>query len=61
MKYTQAQADLIQTTLRQRGLDAMCYFAMRYWKPFTEEVNVKTIFTSNTANEVIVAVLINRI
>ena len=35
--YTQAQADLIQAALCAKGLDAKCYFAMRYWNPYTEE------------------------
>ena len=39
VKYTQAQADLVQETLRRRGYNnASCYFAMRYWKPYTEDV-----------------------
>jgi Ferrochelatase len=39
VKYTKAQADLIQLSLRKKGLkDAKCYFAMRYWNPYTEEV-----------------------
>lgn len=36
--YTQAQADLIAESLGAKGLDAKCYFAMRYWNPYTEEV-----------------------
>lgn len=38
VKYTKAQADLIQEQLILKGLDAKCYFAMRYWNPYTEEV-----------------------
>jgi len=39
VKYTQAQASLIENALQKRGLrDAKCYFAMRYWNPYTEEV-----------------------
>ena len=38
VKYTQAQADLIREDLASRGFDAKCYFAMRYWNPYTEEV-----------------------
>ena len=39
VKYTEAQASLIQSSLRKRGLkDAQCYFAMRYWTPYTEDV-----------------------
>jgi len=38
VKYTQAQSDLIQETLRSRGfLKTKCYFAMRYWHPYTED------------------------
>ena len=34
-----AQADLVQAALKQRGFEqTKCYFAMRYWHPFTEEV-----------------------
>jgi ferrochelatase len=38
VKYTKAQADLIRDNLKARGFDAECYFAMRYWNPYTEEV-----------------------
>ncbi len=41
VRYTQAQADLIEAAVRGRDeqlSDAKCYFAMRYWNPFTEEV-----------------------
>ena len=38
VKYTQAQADLLGTRLSKLGFDAKCYFAMRYWNPYTEEV-----------------------
>lgn len=38
VNYTQAQANLITKRLREKGLDAKCYFAMRYWNPYTEEV-----------------------
>lgn len=35
-----AQADLVQAALKQRGFEqTKCYFAMRYWHPFTEEVS----------------------
>ena len=38
VKYTQAQADLIAAALKQKGYDnTKCYFAMRYWNPYTEE------------------------
>lgn len=38
VKYTQAQASQIQDILISRGYNAKCYFAMRYWNPYTEEV-----------------------
>eukprot|EP01038_Epipyxis_sp_PR26KG_P008783 gene8783-11860_t len=39
VKYTQAQADGIKLALEKRGIeDVKCYFAMRYWHPYTEEV-----------------------
>lgn len=42
MRYTQQQADLIrQKLVDKHGLRAeatRCYFAMRYWNPYTEEV-----------------------
>jgi protoheme ferro-lyase len=38
VKYTKSQADLIEEQLILKGLDAKCYFAMRYWNPYTEEV-----------------------
>lgn len=37
VKYTEAQARLLESALADRGYDARCYFAMRYWHPFTEE------------------------
>jgi ferrochelatase len=39
VRYTGAQAGLIESALRGKGYDAKCYFAMRYWHPFTEEVD----------------------
>lgn len=38
VKYTQAQASKIESLLIEKGYDAKCYFAMRYWNPYTEEV-----------------------
>ncbi len=37
MRYTQAQADGVEKVLKDMGLDAKCYVAMRYWHPFTDE------------------------
>ena len=37
VRYTEAQARLLESALTDRGFDARCYFAMRYWHPFTEE------------------------
>ena len=36
-RHTEAQAAALQTLLQQRGLDAHCFVAMRYWRPFTVE------------------------
>ena len=38
VQYTGDQASLIENELKERGYDAKCYFAMRYWHPFTENV-----------------------
>jgi ferrochelatase len=35
-RITEQQARELQSTLRQRGVDATTYVAMRYWHPFTE-------------------------
>ena len=38
VKYTREQSELVQDALRRRGFEeARCYFAMRYWHPYTEE------------------------
>jgi ferrochelatase len=37
VRYTREQAAGIETRLKQKGLDAKCYVAMRYWHPFTQE------------------------
>lgn len=36
-RITEAQAQAIQDSLRQKGHDASVYIGMRYWHPFTEE------------------------
>ena len=35
-RITEQQARELQSQLRQRGIDATTYVAMRYWHPFTE-------------------------
>ena len=35
-RITEQQARELQSQLRQRGIDATSYVAMRYWHPFTE-------------------------
>ena len=35
-RQTEQQAREVQSKLRERGLDATTYIAMRYWHPFTE-------------------------
>ncbi len=36
-RITEAQAQAVQTILRNKGQDATLYIGMRYWHPFTEE------------------------
>ena len=36
-RFTQQQALALQAELRESGLDAHCFVAMRYWHPFTAE------------------------
>jgi ferrochelatase len=36
-RFTQAQATALQFLLREMGVDAHCFVAMRYWHPFTSE------------------------
>jgi protoporphyrin/coproporphyrin ferrochelatase len=36
-KFTERQARALETELRDVGLDARCFVAMRYWHPFTRE------------------------
>jgi protoporphyrin/coproporphyrin ferrochelatase len=36
-KITEAQAEALETKLREAGHDAQVYIGMRYWHPFTEE------------------------
>ena len=36
-RFTQRQAQSLESELASRGLDARCFVAMRYWHPFTSE------------------------
>jgi protoporphyrin/coproporphyrin ferrochelatase len=36
-RFTERQARALEAELRNRGLDARCFVAMRYWHPFTSE------------------------
>jgi protoporphyrin/coproporphyrin ferrochelatase len=36
-RFTEQQARALQLRLRETGLDARCFVAMRYWHPFTAE------------------------
>lgn len=36
-KFTEQQAAALEKGLREKGLDAHCFVAMRYWHPFTAE------------------------
>jgi len=45
-RFTEMQARALQRTLRQSGLDAHCFVAMRYWHPFTSEA-VQQVLTAD--------------
>jgi protoporphyrin/coproporphyrin ferrochelatase len=36
-RHTERQAQALETELRNQGIDARCFVAMRYWHPFTAE------------------------
>ncbi|MBZ5646609.1 MAG: ferrochelatase [Acidobacteriia bacterium] len=36
-RHTERQAQALESSLRQAGVDARCFVAMRYWHPFTAE------------------------
>jgi len=36
-RFTEQQAQALETELANQGLDARCFVAMRYWHPFTRE------------------------
>ena len=36
-RHTERQAGALETELRNRGINAHCFVAMRYWHPFTHE------------------------
>jgi protoporphyrin/coproporphyrin ferrochelatase len=36
-RHTERQARALENELRNRGMDARCFVAMRYWHPFTRE------------------------
>ena len=36
-RHTERQARALETELRNQGIDAHCFVAMRYWHPFTSE------------------------
>ena len=36
-QHTEQQARALETELRNAGIDAHCFVAMRYWHPFTRE------------------------
>ena len=38
VELTNRQAGLLEENLREKGIDAKVYVAMRYWRPFTEDV-----------------------
>src|SRR5215470_4913786 len=36
-RFTERQAQALEHTLNESGVDARCFVAMRYWHPFTAE------------------------
>jgi ferrochelatase len=40
-KHTERQARALESELRNQGIDAHCFVAMRYWHPFTQEAIVR--------------------
>ena len=36
-KHTERQARALEAEMSDRGIDAVCFIAMRYWHPFTQE------------------------
>jgi protoporphyrin/coproporphyrin ferrochelatase len=38
---TNKQAEILERKLREKGIDARVYVAMRYWRPFTEDAIAK--------------------
>jgi ferrochelatase len=51
-RITKQQAQELQTSLRQKGVDATSYVAMRYWHPFTESAIAD--LKANGVDEVVV-------
>ncbi len=51
-RITEQQARELQSALRQRGIDATSYVAMRYWHPFTE--SAVTDIKADGINQVVV-------
>lgn len=37
VELTNRQAEILENNLKEKGVDARVYVAMRYWKPFTED------------------------
>jgi len=50
-KFTEQQARALELRLREDGLDAHCFVAMRYWHPFTAEAIAR--LRSAECNEVV--------
>ncbi len=40
-RHTERQAQALEAELRSHGMDAHCFVAMRYWRPFTSEAIAK--------------------
>jgi len=45
-RHTERQAEALERELREEGVDARCFVAMRYWHPFTSEA-IKQVRQAN--------------
>ncbi len=49
--HTERQARALETELRNQGIDARCFVAMRYWHPFTSEAIAR--LQASRCNEIV--------
>ncbi len=51
-RHTERQAQALESELRNQGIDAHCFVAMRYWHPFTQEA-IEQVRAANCAEVVL--------